>query len=280
MRVCRRCGRREALALSRWPEEPAGGRRQEENKRQPPFLGPRVFSQVCRSSSEACGCAWRAPACVRGDAVWVCASRRDSCSGVHRNSPLPQQNLRCPLHLLPVLGAHGCSAGEDEPRCTASRANVHNLSEVLHSTYAFPYCAAGPRHPQGAQSHPASQPPRTQQDSAFSSSLSPGAAASAPAPTLQKATPHRGRAVFIRNRTQRAGLLWQVCSKYWLERGGQLSSGNYTLLPRETSPPCAGPSLAQQKVSVDGGRVDVAPSRSGTADRRRNEVSPLGSESI
>lgn len=151
-------------------------------------------------------------------------------------TPAPTANLRCPLQPLRVLGARGCSAGEDEPWCRVSRANVHNLSGVLHPIYAFPYCAAGPKHPKGPRAIlPASRPAPCRIHPS-PPSLSPGATASAPSPALRKATPHRGRAMFIRNETQRAGLLWQVCCKYWLERGGRLASGDYTLLPRETLP--------------------------------------------
>lgn len=214
---------------------------------------------------------YTASVCVRGDAAWVCATRRDLCPGVHRKSLLRRQNLRCPLHPLRVLGALQERTGP------VSRANVRNLSGVLHPIYAFPYHAAGPKHPQGpGPILPASRPAPCRIHPS-PPSLSPGAAASALSPALRKATPHRGRAVFIRNKTQRAGLLWQVCSKYWLEHGGRLVSGDYTLLPRETLPRLV---QAQQKVSVNEGRVDAAPSQSGTAGHKCNETGPLGSESI
>lgn len=242
MRVCWRCGRREALALSRWPEEPAGGRRQEENKGSaifgPTRLLPGLREQLrgVRACVEGLCVRYTASVCVRGDVVWVCATGRDSRPAVHRKSLLRQQNLRCPLHPLRVLGARGCSAGEDKPWYMVSRANVHNISGVLHPIYAFCYRVAGPKHPQGPRPIlPASRPAPCRIHPS-PPSLSPGAAASAPSPALRKATPHCGRAVFIRNKTQRAGLLWQVCSKYWLEHGGRLESSDYMLLPRETLP--------------------------------------------
>lgn len=204
------------------------------------FSGPHIFSQACGSSSEGCVRTHGGAACVLHTRTWRC------CGGVRDRegfvpwgtpqTPAPTANLRCPLQPLRVLGARGCSAGGDEPWCRVSRANVHNLSGVLHPIYAFPYCAAGPKHPKGPRAIlPASRPAPCRIHPS-PPSLSPGATASAPSPALRKATPHRGRAMFIRNETQRAGLLWQVCCKYWLERGGRLASGDYTLLPRETLP--------------------------------------------
>lgn len=200
------------------------------------FSGPHIFSQACGSSSEVCVCA-----CVHMEGLRVCYThvRGDVCDregfAAWGTPQTPAPTAKPEVSLAPPACA-GCSAGEDEPCCRVSRANVHNLSGVLHPSYAFPYCAAGPKHPKGPRAIlPASRPAPCRIHPS-PPSLSPGATASAPSPALRKATPHRGRAMFIRNETQRAGLLWQVCCKYWLERGGRLASSDYTLLLRETLP--------------------------------------------
>lgn len=143
--------------------------------------------------------------------------------------PAPTAKPDVSLALMHVLGARRGSAGEDK---AWYRANMHNLSRVLHPTYAFPYRATGPKHPQGPRAILLATHPAPCRIHPSPPSLSPGAAASSLSPALQKATPRRGRSVFIRNKMQRAGLLWQACSKYWLEHGGRLASSDYTLLPR------------------------------------------------
>lgn len=143
--------------------------------------------------------------------------------------PAPTAKPDVSLALMHVLGARRGSAGEDK---AWYRANMHNLSRVLHPTYAFPYRATGPKHPQGPRAILLATHPAPCRIHPSPPSLSPGAAASSLSPALQKATPRRGRAVFIRNKMQRAGLLWQACSKYWLEHGGRLASSDYTLLLR------------------------------------------------
>lgn len=169
--------------------------------------------------------------------LWRCAV-----SVCHREGFVPWGTPRIPaptaapeVSLTPTACA-GCSAGKNKPRCTASRANVHSLSGVLHPIYAFPYRAACSKHPQGPRPILPARSSASCRIYPSPPSLSHGDAASALSPALQKATPQRGHAVFIRNKTQRAGLLWQVCSKYQLEHGGHLGSSDYTLLPRETLP--------------------------------------------
>lgn len=134
---------------------------------------------------------------------------------------------------LRVLGAGGCFAGEAKPWCTVSRANVQQRKWGFASYLCISLSRCRSQASPGAL--PASRPAPCRIHPA-PPSLSPGATASTPSPALRKGTPHRGHTMFIRNKMQRAGLLWQVCHKYWLERGGHLASGDYTLLPRETLP--------------------------------------------
>lgn len=223
------------MALSRWPEEPAGGRRQEEKKGSPALRPTRPLPGLREQLRGVCACvaglcALHGPLEMRCGCVTPGGTR-----ALGATPPISAPTAAPGVSLTPPPCA-GCSAGKNKPRCMASRANVHSLSGVLHPIRAFPYRAARSKHPRG---------PRTILPAGSSAScgiypsppsLSHGDTASAPSPALQKATPRRGHAVFIRNKTRRAGLLWQVCSKYRLQREGHRGSGDYTLLPRESLP--------------------------------------------
>lgn len=147
MRMCRRCGRREALALSRWPEEPAGGRRQEENKGSPAFGPTRPLPGLREQLRGVCACVEGLCALhgLCGDAVGVWHREGSVPRGT---PPIPAPTEAPEVSPTPPPCA-GCSAGKNKPRCMASRANVHSLSAVLHPICAFPYRAACSKHPQG-----------------------------------------------------------------------------------------------------------------------------------
>lgn len=149
-------------------------------------------------------------------------------AGVHHKTLLQHQNLTVTLH-SPCADTGRQQAllhGEQGQRCPdTTSGGAHTL--ISASFY-----------PTACPKHPASSLPRTLQDSPTSSLLSPPrAAASAPSPALGRR--HAAVAELCLSEIKRTGarLLWQVCSKYTLERGGRLASGDYTLIPRETLPP-------------------------------------------
>ena len=139
-----------------------------------------------------------------------------------------------------------------------------------------------PRASPGVRTHPARQPPRTLQDSSLSSLPFP--------PVLRPplrlwpfGRQHPSVAVPCLSEIKPSGLVYFgsfAVNSGWSVEGGVWQAAITRFFPRETSPPRAGPSPAQGKVSGNGGRVDAAPSQCGTAGHECNEAAPFGSESL
>lgn len=172
VRVCWRCGRREALALSRWPEEPAGGRRQEENKGSPLFRPTHLLPGLREQLRGVCACAWRGCVCATHTYVEMLGG----CVRPGGIRTLGYTANPCSDSKSEVSLAAPVCAGCSRVLCRRRRALVQGeQGQRAQPKWGFAsylrisLLRCRSQASQGAQSHPACQPPRTLQDSSLSS---------------------------------------------------------------------------------------------------------------